>query len=399
MAIRVLVVDDSMFFRETLARGISQDPNIEVIGKAENPFDARDKILTLKPDVLTLDVEMPKMSGIEFLHKLIPQYPIPVVLVSSVNMNVFDALNAGAVDFVKKPDVKSPADMSNFITELISKVKVASTAKVRQPKARVEPAVKPSTVTPPKPATSTSTGTTLFSRPATGNTPAFSATIARPKPIYEEAKPAAVVSPLISSSMKKPVAGEKLVIAIGASTGGTEATIDVIKDLPADTPAMVIVQHMPPLFTKMYAERLNKFCNIEVKEAEDGDELRVGLALLAPGDKQMQVVSNGKGGYKVKCYQGEKVSGHCPSVDVMFDSVADVVGENALGVILTGMGRDGANGLLKMRKKGAYTIGQDKETSVVYGMPMVAYDIGAVVKQAPLDKIANLMTNYVNTKR
>ena len=200
MAIRVLVVDDSMFFRETLARGISQDPNIEVIGKAENPFDARDKILTLKPDVLTLDVEMPKMSGIEFLHKLIPQYPIPVVLVSSVNMNVFDALNAGAVDFVKKPDVKSPTDMNNFITELISKVKVASTAKVRQPKARIEPAVKSTTITPPKPVTPPTTGTTVFSRPATKTTPAFSATVTRPSQPQEEIKPVGVVSSLVSSS-------------------------------------------------------------------------------------------------------------------------------------------------------------------------------------------------------
>ena len=336
--IKVLIVDDSLVFRESLSREIAKDPDIEVVGTATDPYMARDLIIKLKPDVLTLDVEMPKMNGIEFLKKLMPQYPLPVIVVSSVSQNVLDALDAGAVEFVTKPNVTRPGGMASFVNELIIKIKIASTAKVGNRK---------SDYTPSRPVTSQGIDT-----------------------------------------MSK-------IIAIGASTGGTDAIHTVISGLPRDMPPIVIVQHMPPVFTKLYAERLNNTCELEVKEAEDGDALRPGRVLIAPGNYQMRVAKRGSG-YIVKCTQEEKVSGHCPSVDVLFDSVADAVGKQSVGVILTGMGRDGANGLLKMKKTGAYTIGQDEKSSVVYGMPMVAFNIGAVDKQLPLDRIDDEIIRFLS---
>ncbi|TYC85934.1 chemotaxis response regulator protein-glutamate methylesterase [Acetobacterium wieringae] len=336
--IKVLIVDDSLVFRESLSREISKDPDIEVVGTATDPYMARDLIIKLKPDVLTLDVEMPKMNGIEFLKKLMPQYPLPVIVVSSVSKNVLDALDAGAVEFVTKPNVTRPGGMASFVNELIIKIKIASTAKVGNRK---------SDYTPSRPVTNQGIDT-----------------------------------------MSK-------IIAIGASTGGTDAIHTVISGLPRDMPPIIIVQHMPPVFTKLYAERLNNTCELEVKEAEDGDALRPGRVLIAPGNFQMRLAKRGTG-YIVKCTQEEKVSGHCPSVDVLFDSVAAVAGRQSVGVILTGMGRDGANGLLKMKKNGAYTIGQDEKSSVVYGMPMVAYNIGAVDKQLPLDRIADEIIRFLS---
>lgn len=336
--IKVLIVDDSLVFRESLSREIAKDPDIEVVGTATDPYMARDLIIKLKPDVLTLDVEMPKMNGIEFLKKLMPQYPLPVIVVSSVSKNVLDALDAGAVEFVTKPNVTRPGGMASFVNELIIKIKIASTAKVGNRKSDYSP-----------------------SRPVTNQG---------------------------IDTMSK-------IIAIGASTGGTDAIHTVISGLPRDMPPIVIVQHMPPVFTKLYAERLNNTCELEVKEAEDGDALRPGRVLIAPGNYQMRVAKRGSG-YIVKCTQEEKVSGHCPSVDVLFDSVADVAGKQSVGVILTGMGRDGANGLLKMKKTGAYTIGQDEKSSVVYGMPMVAFNIGAVDKQLPLDRIDDEIIRFLS---
>lgn len=336
--IKVLIVDDSLVFRESLSREISKDPDIEVVGTATDPYMARDLIIKLKPDVLTLDVEMPKMNGIDFLKKLMPQYPLPVIVVSSVSKNVLDALDAGAVEFVTRPNVTRPGGMASFVNELIIKIKIASTAKVGNRKSDYTP-----------------------SRP--------------------------VANQGIDTMSK--------IIAIGASTGGTDAIHTVISGLPRDMPPIVIVQHMPPVFTKLYAERLNNTCELEVKEAEDGDALRPGRVLIAPGNFQMRLAKRGTG-YIVKCTQEEKVSGHCPSVDVLFDSVAAVAGKQSVGVILTGMGRDGANGLLKMKKTGAYTIGQDEKSSVVYGMPMVAYNIGAVDKQLPLDRIADEIIRFLS---
>ncbi|MCX8131664.1 MAG: chemotaxis response regulator protein-glutamate methylesterase [Clostridia bacterium] len=343
--IKVLIVDDSLLFRETLARGITSDPGIEVVATAPDPYTASEKIIEFEPDVMTLDVEMPRMNGIEFLRRLMPQYPIPVVVVSAVSENVFDALNAGAVDFVTKSAPGNPKGMDSLINELIVKIKIASTAKVGHLK-----------------------GAGL------------------PGGLSGRNNPKSEISDLTER-----------IIAIGASTGGTEAIYQVIKSLPREIPGMVIVQHMPPVFTRMYAERLNNSCSLEVREAKDGDKVLPGRVLIAPGDFHMRLKKFG-GSYQVECFKGERVNGHCPSVDILFESVAKEAGRNAIGVILTGMGYDGAKGMLSMRKNGARTIGQDEHSCVVYGMPKVAYDIGAVEKQVALDNIAQVVFSVINGK-
>lgn len=322
--IRVLVVDDSLMFRKLLVQGLNSDPNIEVVADVEDVYAARDAILKFKPDVMTLDVEMPRMNGIEFLKRLMPQYPLPVVMISALNNKVFDALEAGAVDFVNKPANLTREQLNNFLTqELATKVKIASTAKVGKLK-RVD-------------------NTTIASHITAAG-------------------------------------GKDRIVAIGASTGGTEAIFEVVKRFKRDIPGVVIVQHMPPGFTQMYADRLNNQCEVAVKEAQTGDRVMQGQVLIAPGDRQMRLVKVGDG-YQVECRGTEKVSGHCPSVDVLFSSVAKAAGNKAVGVILTGMGADGAKGLLEMRNAGALTVGQDEATCVVYGMPKVAFDIGAVQRR------------------
>ena len=338
--IKVLIVEDSMVFRELLVQNLKKDPEIQVVATARDPFEARDAILEYHPDVMTLDVELPKMSGIEFLRKLMPQYPLPVVVISSLSDKVFDALNAGAVDFVAKPSVANRHQLEEFIShELIAKVKIAATAKIGN--------VRRQTV---------QTQITRFSG-----------------------------------------RNKDLIIAIGASTGGTEAICTVVKEYGDDLPGIVVVQHMPPGFTEMYAKRLDNDCKVHVKEAETGDQVLPGHMLIAPGgDRHMRLVKV-NGVYQVECRQGPKVNGHCPSVDVLFDSVAKVAGANALGIILTGMGGDGAKGLLAMRQAGARTIGQDESTCVVYGMPKVAYDIGAVQYQENLHNIASKTYAVLNT--
>ena len=337
-AIRVLIVDDSLLMREAIARGLSKDPGIEVVGKAADPYEARDRIVELEPDVMTLDVEMPRMNGIEFLRRLMPQYPLPVVVASSLSGSVFDALDAGAVDFVTKPAARSPQDMEHFLNELAVKIKVASMAKVKHLKKGLP------------------------------------------------------TGPIVGGG-----AAQRTVIAIGASTGGTEATLEILKAFPRDMPGTVIVQHMPAVFTRLYAERLNSLCLMQVKEAADGDEVRQGLALVAPGgDRQMRLVQE-KGVYRVRLTQEDKVSGHCPSVDVLFESVAAAAKASAIGVILTGMGADGARGLLKMRRAGAYTVGQDEKSCVVYGMPSVAWDCGAVLRQGSPEGIPALIQEHLDS--
>lgn len=337
--IKVLVVEDSMVFRELLVQNLNRDPSIHVVGTAGDPFQARDAILALKPDVMTLDVELPRMSGIEFLRKLMPQYPLPTIVISSLSDKVFDALNAGAVDFVAKPAVSNRAQLEDFIrNELIVKVKIASSAQI-------------------------------------GNIR---------KPLMMQTR-----SPL-------KLKNKKVLVAIGASTGGTEATLAVAKEFGPDMPGIIVVQHMPPGFTEMYAKRLNDQCQVEVREAKTGDRVTPGLMLVAPGgDRHLRIVEV-NGGYQIECKNGPKVNGHCPSVDVMFDSVAKVAGPNALGIILTGMGGDGAKGLLAMRRAGAKTIGQDESTSIVYGMPKVAYDLGAVQYQEKLSDIAARTYSLLN---
>lgn len=337
--IRVLLVDDSALFRGVVSRGISTDPEIEVVATATDPFDARDKIIEYEPDVMVCDVVMPKMDGIEFIRRLLPQYPLRVVVVSSVSASVLDAMNAGAVDFVAKPDINLGRSTDAFLKDLIETVKIASKANLSSIKTQA---------------------------------PAFRNVIPN-----------------------NPSASRK-VIAIGASTGGTEAIFHVLKQLPTNTPGIVIVQHIPPVFSRMFAERLNNTTQLRVKEAQSGDTVEQGLVLIAPGDKHMRLKKQA-GQFKVEVLEGEKVNGHCPSVDVLFDSVASVCGNAAVGVILTGMGSDGAKGLLAMRQKGARTIGQDEKSCVVYGMPKVAYDIGAVEKQVPLDNVAQAITSAVSS--
>ena len=351
--IRVFVVDDSIFFRQMLIRDLQARSNIEVVGFAASAFEARTKIPSIKPDVITMDVEMPGLSGIDFLKELLPKFPIPVILVSSLNLSVFDALAAGAVDFVQKPDMSKDYSVKTFFTVLNSKIYIASRAKVN---------------------------VNLAGKAAPGIPAGTAANSA--------AAPAAAPGNL-SSGLSLNIQNN-MVIAIGASTGGTEATLDVLKRLPADMPGIVVTQHMPPGFTKMYAERLDRICKLEVKEAQNGDRIRKGLVLIAPGALQMRVEKDLKG-YYVTCQEGEKVNGHRPSVDVLFHSVAKKIGKNALGIIMTGMGRDGAEGLLAMRQAGSFTIGQDKESCVVYGMPMVAYDIVGVFIHSSCSNISNVL--------
>lgn len=329
-----------MVFRQLLVQNLNKDPAVEVVGTANDPFEARDAILKYKPDVMTLDVELPRMNGIEFLRKLMPQYPLPVVVISSLSDKVFDAMHAGAVDFVAKPAVSNRAQLEDFIrNELLVKIKIASTAKISNIKKKV-----------------------------------------------------------MENTEQQQLSANKnnLIVAIGASTGGTEAIYDVVKNFGTDIPGVVVVQHMPPGFTKMYAKRLNDQCRIQVKEAETGDRVLPGHMLIAPGgDKHMRLVKI-NGVYQVEIKAGPKVNGHCPSVEVLFDSVAKVAGADAVGIILTGMGGDGGKGLLAMRKAGARTIGQDESTCVVYGMPKVAYDLGAVEYQEKLGDIARRTYSLLN---
>lgn len=346
--IRVLICDDSPVFRTFINAYLSRKEGIEIVGIARDAFDAQDKIQQLKPDVLSLDVEMPKMSGIELTKKLMATSALPIILVSATNMNVFDALQSGAVDFVKKPDAHMTSPEA-FIDELASKIRIAAVARVAHSM--------PAKVVPVDPA-----------------------------------KPA--VSTILGVRCSEAVANSTI-IALGASTGGTEATLAVLRELPALVPPILVVQHMPAGFTKLYAERLNKICAMNVKEAQDGDTVAPGTVYIAPGDSQMELV-RWANGYKLRCTGKEKVSGHCPSVDVLFNSVAKDSTRKNIGIIMTGMGKDGAAGLLEMRKKGAYTIGESQESCVVYGMPMVAQNIGAVMVQAGNREIPHLLMKYLS---
>lgn len=337
--IRVLVVEDSLIFRELLVQNLSKDPAIQVVAAARDPYEARDAIEKYKPDVMTLDIELPRMNGIEFLRKLMPQYPFPVVVISSLSDKVFDAMDAGAVDFVAKPHVTDRRQLEQFIrTELPNKIKIAAVARVETKKSMPPIQLKP-TIT---------------------------------------------------------VNNKNLVVAIGASTGGPEALEAVLREFGPDMPGTVIVQHMPGRFTEMFASRLDKECSVCVKEAKTGDVVAPGQVLLAPGGETHMQLVRVNGNYQVVCKAGEKVNGHRPSVDVLFQSVASVAGKNAVGIILTGMGGDGAQGLLAMRNAGARTIGQSEASCVVYGMPRVAYEIGAVEYQEHLMDIPKRTYQLIN---
>ncbi|ABR36933.1 protein-glutamate methylesterase/protein-glutamine glutaminase [Clostridium beijerinckii] len=338
-SIRVLIVDDSIVFREAISRGISTAPNIEVVGKAVDPYDARDKLLELNPDVMICDVQMPKLNGVEFIKRLLPQYKIPIIVVSSISDVVFDAMDAGAVDFLSKPDARTPNGFEIFINELIIKIRGAVNVNL---------------------------SANLWQVPKSGS----------------------------NRGMEKSVNVRNKVIAIGASTGGTEAIYNLLKNLPKDIPGIIIVQHIPPVFSKMFADRLNLQTHFTVKEAQTGDTIEPGKVLIAPGDQHMKL-KKAADKYIVETIQGNKVNGHCPSVDVLFESVAKVASKNAIGVILTGMGHDGAVGLMSMRRAGARTIGQDQKSSVVYGMPKVAFEIGAVEKQVAISNIPSVICDML----
>ena len=340
--IRVLIVDDSALMRRMLTDLLSQDPAIEIVGTASDAYIARGKILALEPDVLTLDVEMPRMDGLTFLEKLMRAHPMPVVMVSSLTQRggetTLRALELGAVDFVPKPYPDVVARMPEAIPEILEKIKAAARARLRPSR----PA-SPSPRRPPSPA---------------------------------------VVRP--------PVAGSPTpVLFVGASTGGTEAIREFLGEMPADAPGIVLVQHMPEQFTRVFAERCDKLCAVRVKEAEEGDRVLQGHALIAPGNYHLRL-RRVDAGYRVSLDQGPPVNRHRPSVDVLFHSAAAAVGADAVGVIMTGMGADGAEGLLAMKRAGARTIAQDEASCVVFGMPREAIALGAVDHVLPLAKIGRM---------
>jgi len=342
MTIKVLVIDDSAMIRKVFTQELSKDPEIEVVGTAPDPIIGRDKIVELRPDVITLDIEMPRMDGLTFLGKLMKHYPIPVVVVSSLAQKGGDvaikAMELGAVEVLAKPGTAySVGDMAE---QLISKVKAAAKVKVFKP--------------------------LEFKSVQSNNS-------------HNR------VAPLKSSAID--VATTNKIIAIGASTGGTEAIKTVLSKLPRNTPPIVIVQHMPQHFTKSFADRLNQICEIEVKEAVDGEYLSIGKALIAPGNKHMEIRRSGVN-YYVVLLDGPMMFHQRPAVEILFNSVAKYAGKNAIGAILTGMGKDGAQGLLNMLHAGASTIAQDAATSTVFGMPKEAIDLGAAQRIRPLNSIA-----------
>jgi two-component system chemotaxis response regulator CheB len=338
MTIKVLIVDDSALIRGVMKEIISAQPDMEVVGAAPDPLVARDLIKQTNPDVLTLDVEMPKMDGLDFLERLMRLRPMPVLMVSSLTERgseiTLRALELGAVDYITKPKMSIQSGMLEYAELIAEKIRIAARARVR----------------------------------------------ATPPPLAQgqgRAALASVRNPLISS--------EKLII-IGASTGGTEAIKEFLIQLPSDSPGVLITQHMPEGFTRSFANRLDKLCKISVKEAEGGERVLPGHAYLAPGHSHLKLVRSGAN-YMTQLDDGPPVNRHRPSVDVLFESAAHAAGKNAVGVILTGMGKDGAAGMLKMKEAGAYTLAQDEATCVVFGMPREAIAIGAAHDVGPLSEL------------
>jgi two-component system chemotaxis response regulator CheB len=344
MKIRVLVIDDSALMRGMLTEMINTAPDVEVIGAAPDAPAAREMIKALNPDVLTLDVHMPKMDGLEFLEHLMRLRPMPVVMVSSFteagSETTLRALELGAVDFIGKPRAMNENSLEEYADELVDKIRAAKSARLRR-----------SPVTRP------------------GTTPAATAM----------SKPHSSTAPARSS-------GNGKIIFLGASTGGTEAIKDFLLAIPADCPPILIVQHMPESFTASFARRLDGLCAPRVIESKGNEKVEPGNVYIAPGHSHMQIRRAGIG-YTTELLSTPPVNRHRPAVDVLFDSAASLVGNQAVGVILTGMGKDGAQGLLKMRQAGARTFGQDEASCVVYGMPREAYMIGAVEEQYPLEEI------------
>ena len=331
--VRVLIVDDSAVIRQLLSMLLSDDPEIEVVGTASDPYIARERIKALNPDVVTLDVEMPNMDGVTFLRKIMTLRPMPVVMVSTLTQAgaeiTIEALEIGAVDFIAKPTVDVANALTALATELQAKIKSAAHARVGIRRV--------------------------------------------PAPLRQR---------------ERPLGRSEKIVAVGASTGGVEALKALLMDMPAECPPILITQHMPPRFTAAFAERLNRECPMTVSEAKHDDPVEPNHAYIAPGSHHLELVRSG-GHYKCRLDDGPTVSGHRPSVDVLFKSVAHIAGKAAIGVILTGMGKDGSNGLLDMRTAGAITLGQDEASSLIYGMPRAAFERGAVMRQVSLSHMAD----------
>lgn len=349
--IKVLIVDDSAVIRQLLTEIINSMSDMEVVATAQNPLFAVKKIQNYEPDVIILDIEMPHKDGLTFLEELMANDPRPVVMISAYTARgsekALRALSLGAVDYMEKPGIDITQGMAERAGEVVEKIRVAAKAKVKKSK-------------------------------------------------QGKTAPPASTSSLSKSASWTSGERSEMIIAIGASTGGTIAVTEIMAALPDSLPCIVIAQHMPPVFTKSFAERVNSLSRVRVREAGEGDPLVTGTALIAPGNEHMSIVRNGARGYTVKITHGPMVNYVRPSVDVLFRSVAEYAGKNALGVLLTGMGEDGARGLLAMRMAGAFTIAQDEATSIVYGMPKKAADIGAVDVVAPLGEIADMIVKHMS---
>ena len=342
--VRVLIVDDSALMRQLISTMLSSDPEIEVVGTAPDPHVAREKIKSLNPDVVTLDVEMPRMDGLTFLRKIMSLRPMPVVMISTLTQAgaevTLEALEIGAVDFIAKPVTDVASAMGELAADMQGKVKAAarSSARVRRPHQ--------SMVRQPRPLLNRSTGK---------------------------------------------------IVCIGASTGGVEALKEILMRLPADCPPILVTQHMPATFTPAFARRLDHECPMAVSEAIHGQRIEAGHAYIAPGGYHLELVRSGSN-FACSVHDGPAVSGHRPSADVLFRSAARIAGSISIGVILTGMGKDGADGLLDLRQAGATTLGQDEASSLIYGMPRVAFERGAVIRQLPLTEIADAIVEACGTE-
>ncbi len=350
--IKVLIIDDSALIRKVLTELLSSDSAIEVVGTAADPLIARDKIKQLNPDVVTLDVEMPRMDGITFLNNLMRLRPLPVIMISTLTEEGADitlqALELGAVDFVAKPKIDVSNTLHEYKADIIEKVKVASKVPIEA--------------------------------------------LSRKYASSSKGKKKSTASSSSQASAKFINTTDKI-IAIGSSTGGTEAVKDVLAELPANVPGIVVAQHIPGAFSGSFSKRLNEISSLQVSEAKDGDVIRPGVVYIAPGDRHLEVKKSGAK-YICKVFDGAEVNRHKPSVEVLMNSVAKYVGPNAMGIMLTGMGADGAQGMLRMKEQGAYNVAQDEKSSVVWGMPGSAVKVGAVDKEVTLSKIPQEIINY-----
>lgn len=348
--IRVVVVDDSALIRELLGKIINEQSDMEVVAFAPDPVAARERIRETNPDVITLDVEMPKMDGLEFLRRLMSLRPTPVLMISSLTASgsetALRALELGAVDCIAKPQLDISRGMLDYAEKICEKIRMAADARVRLPARFIQ----------------------------------RDSTAAQPR------------APAASAILRRDA-----IIVVGASTGGTEALREFLSALPAETPPVLVVQHMPENFTLSFARRLDQCCAMSVCEASDGQPVLPGHVYIAPGHSHLSLRKVASG-FVTELSQSEPVNRHRPAVDVLFDSAANLLGKRAVGVILTGMGRDGAAGMLRMREAGAFNIGQDQASCVVYGMPRAAYEIGAVHEVAPLDKVAERVLAYLAGK-